>query len=189
MTIEFILLGVLLIYVIFYFDLKKQDNIMFFLAILFFMIGYFVKNAEFYFLSINFFNLFGLLYLIVYSLISIKNIKTNAIYGGMLIAILYILINYIKLDFNMFFDLNPIIFIMISVNFINCYTIKESILSSCLGIILCEIFNIFFMRPKLEFVAIFSEEIIVCVVFSVISIVVIKLLDKIVKGLRYEKGC
>jgi len=187
MPFDFIVLGLILICLIFYLDLKKHSNLVCFLGIVFLLLGYFIKNFTMLKVSINMFNLFGIIYLILSSIISKEVDKRNSIYGGILIAILYILINYIKFDYNLFFDVKPFILITIIINYINCYSLKESIISTCSAIIYCEIFNAFFMFPKLNFVALFGVEITLCIVVSLLAQTLIELFAKKLKKVKYEE--
>lgn len=187
MGFDFVVLGIILIWLLFYSDFRNQSNLVLMIGIVFLMIGYFVNAVTFNNISINFFNFFGMVYVLIFAIISGGVRVKNTLYCGVLIAMLYVLINYIKFDFNMFFDLKPFIFVAVAVNLINVFSVKEGLISTIFGLIICEIFNVFFMLKEIDFMPILSCETTFCIVVCTITQLVFNFLINRVKKVKHEK--
>jgi len=186
MGIDFILVGVYFIWLIFYKERVKQ-NLPLFLGVGLLLVGYFIKSVKFNCISINICRVLGIINLIVFILISGRVNVKKSLTSSIVIAILYGFINFIDIDFNLFFGTAVTVLIVIVINTLNMLTIDEYVLSTFGGLILVEIFNALFMYSKLDYVAIFSDDLAMCIVVCIGIRLFVNWILKLFKVVKYEK--
>ena len=165
MTIDFVLIGIYFIWLVFYYE-KNKGNIPLFLGVFLLLLGYFIKPIIVGDVFINICNVVGIVSLFAFVFTSKKVNVKKSITSGVLISFIYGLINLIDMDFNLFFGAGLTIVVIIIINFLNCLLVEECVVSALVGLVLIEIFNIFFMLPKLEFVTIFGDVLVLCIGFA-----------------------
>lgn len=185
MGIEFVLLGIYFIWQMFY-SKKDRSNLLIIFAVFSLLLGYFIGNIIIGNIMINVCNVLGLVLLILFAAVKSCDMK-NAIISGIMIGCIYGLINYIDIDYNLFFNEVTTIIVILVVNFLNKLSVEDSVLSVVIGIVLIEIFNIFLLLKKLEFVALFGESVVLCIVVCIGCKILADYVVKMIKGVRCEK--
>lgn len=188
MRLVLCLLGFSLIWCIFYFKFTSYKRLVLFLGVLIIFCGMFLNNVFIKNISVNICFLVGYL-LILFSVIPLRlNSVLNALdkvgYG----VILYICLNIVSLDFNLFFNWIPLVIIVIVFNGFNS-EVDNCFFGLNLTFGLCEIFNLFFISKKMNFSIIFSFEFVNCFVIGNSVMLLLFFILKIFKRKRYEKVC
>jgi len=183
MPILFLIIGAAFITYIFY---AKRKNAWLILSFCLCILGFFMGQIEVLeSVKINILNALSVLFLVVFL---VKNAQMSAINRNvqkMLIIIgAYVLINYISIDYNYFFNFIPMCALILVVNaFEN--SIYNRLFVSIISILFCDIYNYVFLISKIDFVAIFSYEFILCIATSVALCFIIELLK--IRRKRIEK--
>lgn len=187
MPFDFVLIGIFLITSVFYLNKKDVKNIVIICAIFLLLIGYFFNGVCVANVRINLFNIVALI-TIVFVLIMLTKIKLKAlILQTSIVVICYLIFNLISVDFNLFFDVKPLIVITTLVTLLFDLNLYGGVINIILSLSLCEIINVIIMLPKLKFIAIFSRDLILCIVLSCVVEIVVYYLLKLIKRKNYEK--
>ncbi len=189
---DFCIVGAVLIWGVFYLDLTKVSNILLAVGVGTIFTSYFTKNIEISTIDVSFnaFVLIGIV-LIIYSLCvgGEKYSCTMIFYNVMLSLFLYVGVVMISICLSSFFTPIPLCLIVCITNILIFKDFKGKYFALNLSIVFCEIFNAFYLLQKLDFVAIFSSEIVFCIVLCNFVMLVIDLLLHIVKVVKNEKVC
>lgn len=187
---DFCAVGVFLIWCIFYLDLKNISNILLITGVGLLFVSYFTKNIEILTTNVSF-NVFVLIGIVlIMCSLGINCGKNNCnmcVYGSMLSLFLYVGAVMMSICLSSFFTPIPLCTIVCVVNIFNFKDIKSKYFALNLSIILCEIFNGFYLLKKLDFVAIFSSEIVLCIVLCNLTMITLDILVNIVKVVKNEK--
>ena len=187
MPFEFFVVGFFLICEIFFFDFSKGKNVWIFLSSLFLVFSYFVNYINIGLVSFNILVIVASFFVILYILSGLKSLSLRINISKVLtILVVYIVLNLINIDFNVFFNplwLLGIIVLMLS--FGNCGLLNDLFVLN-FSLISVELLNILFLIRKLNFVMIFSREFVVSLVILNTFAVLKNLLIRVVR-LKYEK--
>jgi len=190
MSFDFIVLGIFFIFILFY---VREDNMggltIIKITTFLFLIGYFIKSLLIGSFYINLINLLTIFIAITLMILLIKPDISKSIYIALIECIIYVLINFVFIDCNIYFSIIPFIAISIIIGMINLLKIKEWMLSIFLSIVTCEFFNMFFMLKKVNYVTLFQQEIVIFVMVNFLACFCFNsILNKIWK-VSDEKNC
>lgn len=188
MPLEFIFLGVIVITMIMYFNLKCVKNWFVILGIVLVMIGYFIGEINVKNISINVTILIGLL-LICSTLFIGLNRKNRAIAIVLSIgfSMLYLAVNFVSVDYNMFFTIIPIcVTLYLSHFFVR--SINSQIFTVLFAAIICDILNMFLMVEYIDYWALFSRNLIVCIVLCILPILMGWIIRKLFLKIKENKA-
>ena len=189
MLFEFFILGFVLIFVMFFCDFSKVKNLWLFIAVLFLTMSYFVRLVNIGIMSTNLFVVIAMVFVFLYIFSDWRDVKFCGAFSKILsILVIYIGLNLINIDFNMFFNLAWVLGVIVLVSVFNFYSITTDLFVVNVSLVGIEFVNALFLIKKLNFLVIFSREFVVVVVVLNGFFVLKNLLVKAVK-LRYEKVC
>ena len=189
MSIDFIIVGMFLIFSLFYMQNRGYKWILLKISMLMFLIGYFIGNIEIENITFNVLNICSMLLFIIVTVGGIKREIRLVVYVSSLTVLLYIMANYIYLDCNMYFSLIPFILIATIVSLINNLSLKGSIVSTILSLGIVEIFNVFFLIGEIKYMALFQSKLSICIIIVVLSNLIINHIKNATMRMRNEKGC
>ena len=190
MPIDFIILGIFFIYLCFNYKKTKFNKTLILLGLCMILLGYFNHGIFIsrYNVSINFCNLFGIIFVFVFCFKFSKINGIKLMRQSILILLLYMFFNFINLDNNIFFNCMPLILIVGLVNICNV-NFYENVFTIIISMVFVEIFNLFFMLPKIDSWALFSREFIFCIVVCCGINLVLNQVIRSLGKIRNEKVC
>lgn len=187
MPLSFCFVGLLNIVIMFGCDLRKVQNILYFVALILLQIGYFIPPIEFNNFSLNVPILLGLLFALVGAVINMKLRQISlGVVGVILLSTAYLIVNSISSDYLVF--LKPMYFFAIlGVLTIFVPSFSSKLFISVLCIILCEIGTIGLIKGDFAFYPMFTPDILSCLISLVYLFVGETLLGVLIKRRRYVK--
>lgn len=190
---DFCAVGIFLIWCVFYLDLKNISNILLIAGVGALFVSYFTKNVEILAVNVSFnaFVLIGIVLIMCSLCIGCEKISRNiCVCGTMLSLFLYVgVVVMMSICLSSFFTPIPLCVIVCATNILNFKGLKSKYFALNLSIIFCEFFNGFYLLKKLDFVAIFSSEIVLCIVLCNLTMITLDILLNIVKVVKNEKVC
>lgn len=183
---EIIVLGVFVIWCLFYGKIKSGAEVFLFIGVISMIVGYFYKDVIIKSLTVDIFICFGVvmicLFLFCYGVnkINFENICLSVICYG--------IINLFSFEFNSFFGSGLLVCLILLISLFRS-GFRIYIQNINLSLILCELFNIFFMMSRMDFAVIFSNEFVRNFVVLNLVAVGMKIIVDMVKRGEYEKGC
>lgn len=189
---DFCAVGVFLIWCVFYLDLKSISNILLIAGVGSLFVSYFTKNVEILAVNVSFnaFVLIGIVLIMCSLCMGCEKISCNMCVCGLMLSLfLYVGVVMMSICFSSFFTPIPLCVIVCVTNILNFKGFKSKYFALNLSIIFCEIFNGFYLLKKLDFVTIFSSEIVLCIVLCNLIMITLDILLNIVKVVKNEKVC
>ena len=184
MSFEFIVIGIFLIWSLFYLKLNSIDKTFLLLGLVFLFFSYFIPNVFIFNVSINLCIFVGFCCMLAFVCFYGFSIDMeNLLY----VLLIYVSLNVISIDFNSFFYSGVLSAIVLSVNILNFKDLKKLLLNVNFSLVICEFFNLIFLLNMLNFSTIFSFEFLKCFVFCNLIIFGIFVIDRILKRKMYEK--
>jgi len=162
MPLYFIVVGCFALVVLFFFDCKKLKNLSFLFALILLLVGFFVGEIGLKKVSINVPFLVGAIILCVAFALSNPHRKLwRALVCSVGFTLVYLSLNLITIDLNVFFSVVPICAVGVLAGLIGG---KDGLLCSMFTLIFCEIVNAFVMMEHLGFWALYSQNFVFCIV-------------------------
>ena len=187
MPIEFVILGIFLIWSLFYLRINNAINIVLIFSLLFLFFGCFYRGLIIGNFSTNVFVCIGAILFVVYLFFKSEKFSGKVVENSCYCLIVYACLNLISIEFNSFFNCLPLVIIVLIIHLLN-HGESSILLSVNLSLFVCELINAFFMFPKMNFSVIFSNEFVRCFVVLNLSIGVLCLFSGIFKRNKYEKS-
>lgn len=192
MMFDFFIIGAILIWCVFYARLDAVKNWILVASISLLFIGYFNLDKSILIanVSVNLFGLISFILLVVYFLTYYKNIRfSRMIENVSYVVLLYLGLNIVSIEFNLFFNCLPLIAIIVVINGFNGFNFFTSILGLNISLFFVEILNSILMINQLQFATIFSREFVICYVYCNVLMTLLYIVVKFLKRGAYEKIC
>ena len=186
MSFTFIVLGVILIWCVFYLKLDSIVKLAFFLGLYLEFVGCFFSNCVIQNVSINFAIFTGYLIIMFGLIMCCKDCLLKSVENVIYVLVIYVALNIVMVEFNSFFNWVPIVLIVLIINSLSCDN-RTGILSINLSLGICELFNLFYMLIKMDFSVIYSSEFLLCFVLSNCIFILIWFVREFIKRGKYEK--
>ena len=167
MPLDFFVLGVFVLTLFCVMSHSKRGLIISFLGVVLVMISYFVREVQLGNVVFNWLFFCGLV-LVVIGLNLKKKYQVNTIFVPLSLACVYLLLNIVNLEYNMFFTIIPICVAGVLGGFLCAGSVENRISGVILTLAICEIVNLFVMVKHLGFLALFGCDLRVCIVLCVL---------------------
>lgn len=164
MPLSFSFLGMLNIGLMFFGNIKKLDQILIFLGLVFFEIGYFISPIPFEKFSLNICNVIGGLLCVIGCVLGLKNKKLLVpVFYSVLVSLVYFLVCIYDYNYLIFF--RPL-YLGVVLAFVSLFIsgLKSKLTFSLITCFVCEILSLFVIGTKLHFYPLFTPDILNCIV-------------------------
>ncbi len=187
MPAPFIILGLIVMYLLFY--TKKSVGVWICtVGLLTLMLGYIVPNVELNNVtSVNVMCLLGLIILCVACVLICPQSARGSLLAVLTIGALYIVLFRVDNDYYSVFNITPLILTILTVCMVLCKSTYGAIFMVIISNIFVEVINVFVASIEGLYAVMFSTQIVMSMIVEISVLLFIRLLLHFVKVVRYAK--